>query len=91
MGQIVIGEDATREVIRIAQAREAELAVFRDEVERLSAEVERYRPMADAADRVARMISVLGTDGREYVEFTEGEHAERVEAVRALWDVLEDY
>lgn len=57
----------------------------------LRREVERYRPIADAANRVAELISILGPEGREYVQFTEGEQVERVEAVRALFDALEDY
>lgn len=61
------------------------------EVAQLLAEVGRYRPIADAANRVAELISILGPEGREYVQFTESEPAERVEAVRALWAALEDY
>lgn len=60
-----------------------------DEVIASAAEIAALRAVADAADRVAHLVSILGEAGREYVKFTEREDDERVATVRALWDALD--
>ena len=53
--------------------------------------VERLDPIAREADRVARLISFTGRDDHLVPRFTEADDAECVEAIRALWEALEEY